>query len=225
MAEPKEENLIDLSLDCSQPKSEVNAKTSDSSLPSLESNRSLTSDQSPDERQLCGYLSKLSARGPLRAMRRRWFAFNSNNCVLYYYRTRDDLLPLGDIDIKRASFTIKSQTVFTIISLDREMTLEASDSQQCLHWLTSLQTLRKKYIIDLAKKFGVNLALNHVNQDINYDVGTKNGMYLPLEPSKSFHLLCPQTNLISRAQYFTRGLTVKPVIAYTHLHRCLRLRN
>lgn len=181
MSDSKDENLIDLSQDCSQSKSEANMKTSDSSLPSLESNRSLTSDQSLDERQLCGYLNKLSARGPLRAMRKRWFAFNCNNCVLYYYRTRDDLLPLGEINIRRASFTIKSQTVFTIISLDREMTLEASDSQQCLYWLTSLQTLRKKYIIELAKKFGVNLALNHVNQDINYDMTAKNGIHYRLE--------------------------------------------
>ena len=175
MSERKTENLIDLSNDC---KSATNDKTSDNSLPSLDSLNPLTSQQSTDDStQLSGYLNKLSSRGPLRAMRKRWFVFSSNNCVLYYYRTRDDLLPLGEIDIRRATFTIKSPTVFSILSLDREMTLEANDSQQCLHWLTSLQSLRKKYIIELAKKFGVKLALNHINQDTYYEIDGKSNRF------------------------------------------------
>ncbi|CAG2179434.1 unnamed protein product, partial [Oppiella nova] len=116
-----------------------------------------------------GYLHKLSSRGPLRAMKKRWFVFNATNCVLYYYRTRDDLVPIGEVDIRRATLTIKTPTLFTIISVAKEVTLEAHDSQQCLHWLTRLQALRKKYIIGLANRFGVKLAVNHINQDISYD--------------------------------------------------------
>ena len=176
MSETKDQILIDLSDDTKDSRSDSNTISRDNSLQSLDPSKPLTSDSNVDDsRQLSGYLNKLSSRGPLRAMRKRWFVFNGNNCVLYYYRTRDDLLPLGEIDIRRATFTIKSQTVFTILSMDREMTLEANDSQQCLHWLTSLQNLRKKYIIGLAKKFGVKLALNNISQDINYDIDSKSG--------------------------------------------------
>ena len=164
MNENKEtNNLIDFSNE-----SDFNVKSIDNSLPLIESTKQLALNETIED-QLCGYLNKLSSRGPLRAMKKRWFVFNPSNCVLYYYRTRDDLLPLGEIDIRRATFAIKTETLFTIISLDKSITLEANDSQQCLYWLTSLQTLRKTYIIGLAKKFGVNLALNHINQDLNYD--------------------------------------------------------
>ncbi|XP_054158030.1 TBC1 domain family member 2A-like [Oppia nitens] len=123
-----------------------------------------------DNEPLAGYLNKLSSRGPLKAMKKRWFMFNDSNCRLYYYRTRDDLLPLGEIDIKRATFTIKSQTQFTIMSsASKQLTLEAIDGQQCIYWLTRLQSLRKRYIIELANKFGVKLALNHLSQDVCFD--------------------------------------------------------
>jgi len=129
--------------------------------------------------QLCGYLNKLSSRGPLRAMKRRWFVFNQNNCKLYYYRTRDDLLPLGDIDIRRATFSIKTQSsdsqssakssIFTIVSFDKEFTLEANDSNECLFWLKQLQLLRRNYIIGLAEdQFGLKLPQNQFNSDLDF---------------------------------------------------------
>ncbi|KAH9366345.1 hypothetical protein HPB48_006203 [Haemaphysalis longicornis] len=54
--------------------------------------------------QLCGYLNKLSSRSLVKVYRRRWFAFLESNCKLYYYREPDDVNPLGEIDIKSASF-------------------------------------------------------------------------------------------------------------------------
>jgi hypothetical protein len=129
-----------------------------------------------NERQteLCGYLLKLSGRHALRGMKRRWFVFNHNNCKLYYYRTRDDLLPLGDIDIRRATFHIQNQSnnqsvnnncIFTIVSFDKEFTLEANSSDECLFWLKQLQTRRRNYIKGLASKFGITLAQNHLYSD------------------------------------------------------------
>lgn len=111
---------------------------------------------------LSGYLNKLSGSGPLRGFKRRWFVFSESNCKLYYYRARDDLLPLGEIDIRRATFKIsppnKNDSVFTIISFDKEYTFEAPDRKQCLFWLQELQKLRRAYITKLADKFGVKLA-------------------------------------------------------------------
>ena len=121
--------------------------------------------------QLCGYLNKLSGKGPLRGFKRRWFVYSPANCKLYFYRTRDDLLPLGEIDIRRATFSLpwpnKNPSVFNIVSFDKEFVLEASDSQSCLYWLKQLQKLRRDYIVELANKFGVKLASYEDDSSLN----------------------------------------------------------
>ena len=121
--------------------------------------------------QLCGYLNKLSGKGPLRGFKRKWFVYSPTNCKLYFYRTRDDLLPLGEIDIRRATFSLpwpnKNPSVFNIVSFDKEFILEASDSQSCLYWLKQLQKLRRDYIVELANKFGVKLANYEDDSNLN----------------------------------------------------------
>lgn len=54
--------------------------------------------------RLCGYLQKLSGKGPLRGYRSRWFVFDARRCHLYYFKSPQDALPLGRLDIADACF-------------------------------------------------------------------------------------------------------------------------
>lgn len=55
--------------------------------------------------RLCGYLQKLSGKGPLRGYRNRWFVFDARRCYLYYFKSPQDALPLGHLDIADACFS------------------------------------------------------------------------------------------------------------------------
>lgn len=55
--------------------------------------------------KLCGYLNKLVGKGPLKGFKTRWFVFDPRKCYLYYFKTPQDALPLGHIEIADASFT------------------------------------------------------------------------------------------------------------------------
>ncbi|XP_038052114.1 uncharacterized protein LOC119724888 isoform X2 [Patiria miniata] len=45
---------------------------------------------------MCGYLHKLGGAGMIRTWKKRWFVLKYDNC-LYYYKTEDDVEPLGAI--------------------------------------------------------------------------------------------------------------------------------
>lgn len=55
--------------------------------------------------KLCGYLNKLSGKGPLRGYRPRWFVYDPRKCYLYYFKSPQDALPLGHIEIGDACFS------------------------------------------------------------------------------------------------------------------------
>lgn len=55
--------------------------------------------------KLCGYLTKLSGKGPLRGYKPRWFVYDPRKCYLYYFKTPQDALPLGHIEIGDACFS------------------------------------------------------------------------------------------------------------------------
>lgn len=55
--------------------------------------------------KLCGYLNKLSGMGPLRGYKPRWFVYDPRKCYLYYFKTPQDALPLGHIEIGDACFS------------------------------------------------------------------------------------------------------------------------
>lgn len=59
----------------------------------------------PGTPKLCGYLQKLSGKGPLRGFRSRWFVFDPRRCYLYYFKGPQDPLPLGHLDIASACFS------------------------------------------------------------------------------------------------------------------------
>jgi len=59
----------------------------------------------PGTPKLCGYLQKLSGKGPLRGFRSRWFVFDPRRCYLYYFKGPQEALPLGHLDIAAACFS------------------------------------------------------------------------------------------------------------------------
>lgn len=141
----------------------VTADTSSSSQRSTGSNSKL----------LCGYLNKLSGKGPLRGFKKRWFIHSSSDCKLKYYRAKGDLVPLGEIDIRRATFTItpvtgshSSSLVFSIVTLDKEFVLEGVDQETSLFWIKELQRLRKEYIVNLASDFGIKLTIPSLDDGV-----------------------------------------------------------
>lgn len=58
---------------------------------------------SPGEPKLCGYLQKQA--GPLRAWKLRWFSYEDQKNQLFYYRTPQDVMPLGRVELNGATFT------------------------------------------------------------------------------------------------------------------------
>lgn len=55
--------------------------------------------------KLCGYLNKLSGKGPLRGYKPRWFVYDPRKCYLYCFKSPQDALPLGHIEIGDACFS------------------------------------------------------------------------------------------------------------------------
>uniref|UniRef100_A0A3Q1GKC0 TBC1 domain family, member 2 n=1 Tax=Acanthochromis polyacanthus TaxID=80966 RepID=A0A3Q1GKC0_9TELE len=58
---------------------------------------------SSGEPRLCGYLQKQG--GPLRAWKQRWFTYEEKKNQLFYYRTPQDVTPLGRVELSGATFT------------------------------------------------------------------------------------------------------------------------
>jgi len=59
----------------------------------------------PHYAKLCGHLTKLAGKGPLRGFKPRWFVYDPRKCYLYYFKTAQDALPLGYIEIGDACFS------------------------------------------------------------------------------------------------------------------------
>ncbi|XP_064624236.1 TBC1 domain family member 2B-like isoform X4 [Lineus longissimus] len=102
------------------------------------------------EEKLCGYLSKLGNRGLVKSYKLRWFVYGENTCKLYYYRTPQDVLPLGEIDISNAVFPFEALNMekpgfFQIRNIERTYYLDAGDKQTMMYWLQELQKRRRQH--------------------------------------------------------------------------------
>lgn len=91
--------------------------------------------------------------------KKRWFVFSPVTGKLYFFRNREDAFPIGEIDIRSASFVIKSPSsasqsasyahslsssfVFEIVTGTKRITLEASSSADGFHWVKNLQIFRQ----------------------------------------------------------------------------------
>ncbi|XP_014902973.1 TBC1 domain family member 2B [Poecilia latipinna] len=98
--------------------------------------------------KLCGYLNKLSGKGPLRGYKLRWFVYDPRKCYLYYFKTPQDALPLGHIDIGDACFMYDvegEEGQFEIRTAGKEFLLKAPSRQVMHYWLQELQQKRWEY--------------------------------------------------------------------------------
>nr|XP_030137755.1 TBC1 domain family member 2B isoform X2 [Taeniopygia guttata] len=117
----------------------------------------------PGTPKLCGYLQKLSGKGPLRGFRSRWFVFDPRRCYLYYFKGPQEPLPLGHLDIASACFSYHQPEVgagdepaaFEVHSPGGAVTvLKAATRQDMTYWLQELQQRRWEYCnnLDVAKR-------------------------------------------------------------------------
>ncbi|XP_072290873.1 TBC1 domain family member 2B [Eucyclogobius newberryi] len=98
--------------------------------------------------KLCGYLNKLSGKGPLRGYKPRWFVHDPRKCYMYYFKSPQDALPLGHIDISDASFSYDldgDEGQFQIRTAGKEFLLKAPSRQVMHYWLQQLQQKRWEY--------------------------------------------------------------------------------
>ncbi|XP_066210888.1 TBC1 domain family member 2B isoform X2 [Saccopteryx leptura] len=114
--------------------------------------------------RLCGYLQKLSGKGPLRGYRSRWFVFDARRCYLYYFKSPQDALPLGHLDIADACFSYQGPDEaaepgaeppahFQVHSAGAVTVLKAPNHQLMTYWLQELQQKRWEYCngLDMVK--------------------------------------------------------------------------
>ncbi|KAM4555974.1 TBC1 domain family member 2A isoform 2-T3 [Odontesthes bonariensis] len=97
----------------------------------------------PGEPRLCGYLQKQG--GPLRAWKQRWFTYEEKKNQLFYYRTPQDVMSLGRVELSGATFTypLKAEKgTFHIKTPERTFILKAVTQELMLYWLQQLQVRR-----------------------------------------------------------------------------------
>ncbi|TDH09582.1 hypothetical protein EPR50_G00088650 [Perca flavescens] len=98
--------------------------------------------------KLCGYLNKLSGKGPLRGYKPRWFVYDPRKCYLYHFKTPQDALPLGHIEIGDACFSYDVESEegqFEIRTAGKEFLMKAPSRQVMHYWLQQLQQKRWEY--------------------------------------------------------------------------------
>ncbi|XP_067871384.1 TBC1 domain family member 2B isoform X2 [Heterodontus francisci] len=116
-------------------------------LPAAGPERSVTLSRELPPR-LCGYLNKLSGKGPLKGFKTRWFVFDPRHCYLYYFKGPSDGIPLGYIDIADSCFTYDLEAEegqLEIHSAGRDYTLKAPNAQAMRYWLQQLQQKRWEF--------------------------------------------------------------------------------
>ncbi|XP_030002277.1 TBC1 domain family member 2A [Sphaeramia orbicularis] len=103
------------------------------------------SSASSGELRLCGYLMKRA--GPLRAWKQRWFTYEEKKNQLFYYRTPQDVTPLGLVDLSAATFTypLQENGTFHIRTPERTFILKAVNQELMLYWLQQLQVKRWRH--------------------------------------------------------------------------------
>ncbi|XP_028814503.1 TBC1 domain family member 2B [Denticeps clupeoides] len=106
--------------------------------------------------KLCGYLNKLAGKGPLRGFKTRWFVYDARKCYLYYFKSPQDTLPLGYIEIGDACFSYDvegEEGQFEIRTAGKEFLLKAPNKQVMLYWLQQLQ--QKRWEFNKTRGFGI----------------------------------------------------------------------
>lgn len=92
----------------------------------------------------------------MRGYRSRWFVFDSRRCYLYYFKSPQDALPLGHLDIADACFSYQGRdeaaepgadppTHFQVHSAGAVTVLKAPNRELMTYWLQELQQKRWEY--------------------------------------------------------------------------------
>ena len=84
--------------------------------------------------KLCGHLTKLAGKGPLRGYKPRWFVYDPRKCYLYYFKTPQDALPLGYMEIGDACFSYDvegDEGQFEIHTTGKEFLLKVEGHTGC----------------------------------------------------------------------------------------------
>ncbi|KAK7100689.1 hypothetical protein V1264_023598 [Littorina saxatilis] len=106
-------------------------------------------DPEENETRLCGWLNKCGNIGFVKTAKLLWFVFSDDTCKLYFYRNPQDLLPLGEIDIRHASFYFDASNqrpgLFEIRSEGKVYYLDAQGQHRMTFWLEELQKKRRQY--------------------------------------------------------------------------------
>ncbi|KAK3800100.1 hypothetical protein RRG08_015066 [Elysia crispata] len=105
--------------------------------------------QNDNDVKLAGWL-KLSGQGFRKAFKKFWFAYNDATGKLYYYRDPQDVLQLGEIDLRSSSLTYDASNkdkpgVFEISSGGKTYSLDALDRVRMFFWLDALQKKRRNF--------------------------------------------------------------------------------
>ncbi|KAI1904455.1 hypothetical protein AGOR_G00005820 [Albula goreensis] len=107
------------------------------------------SDETKDQAsKLCGYLNKLASKGPLKGFKPRWFVYDPRKCYLYYFKSPQDALPLGHIEIADACFSYVvegDEGQFEIHAAGKDFMLKAPNRQVMQYWLQQLQQKRWEF--------------------------------------------------------------------------------
>ncbi|XP_026528697.1 TBC1 domain family member 2A [Notechis scutatus] len=127
-----------------------------SPCPKVWGNVDIKPSQEASRKKLCGYLCKCSSKAPIKTWKSRWFCYDENKCYLLYYRTAQDINPLGSIEISIASFDLKvgaDEGIFEIRTPIKDFILKAVNKQAMMYWLQQLQLKRWEFCNKQAKGF------------------------------------------------------------------------
>ncbi|XP_070598301.1 TBC1 domain family member 2A [Erythrolamprus reginae] len=127
-----------------------------SPCPEVWGNADIKPSQEASKNKLCGYLYKCSSKAPIKTWKSRWFCYDENKCYLLYYRTAQDINPLGSIEISIASFDLKvgaDEGIFEIRTPIKDFILKAVNKQAMMYWLQQLQLKRSEFCNKQAKGF------------------------------------------------------------------------
>ncbi|XP_068169930.1 TBC1 domain family member 2B [Antennarius striatus] len=131
---------------------EDGSDSNSSTAPRVVASRSVDVSEAEEAKEqgpkLCGYLNKLSGKGPLRGYKPRWFVYDPRKCFLYYFKSPQDSLPLGHIEIGDACFSYDVEAEegqFEVRTAGKEFLLKAPSKQVMHYWLQELQQKRWEF--------------------------------------------------------------------------------
>ncbi|XP_058264057.1 TBC1 domain family member 2A isoform X2 [Hemibagrus wyckioides] len=132
------------------------------------------------ETKLCGYLHKQA--GPLKAWKYRWFTYEEKKCQLFYYRTAQDINPLGKVELRNATFSYPlhgEEGTFHIQTPERTFILKAANRDAKMYWLQQMQLRRWQHREQLCADSPLSIPENPIQDGQQY-LDTCPANFLPI---------------------------------------------